>query len=230
MKNYLFFSIICLPLLFSNPIKGQEKLNNLDHVYGMNPKLYNGRIYSDFYNSKVKGHQFLVSPDFSSGSLMIDQNHYENLNINYDVYKQKLLLSFKNYTQAHKIIELPLSHVQSFTFLQKQFRVITMLDSSLKIFQIIGAEAFSIFVYWEKEISTTTSTSAYDYQFSKSKKKIWVFKDHEFQQITHNKSLIKIFPKKQASDLKIWMKAKGIRIQKASDQQLELLAEYLYKL
>lgn len=230
MKNTLFFIIISLFLLCSSSIKSQEKFNHLDDIYGLNPELFSGRVYVDFYNTKVKGHQFLESPEFSTGHLKISNQKFENQQLNYDIFKQKLLLSFTSYSQAHRIIEIPLSKVYSFSLLEKQFRVIRMPDSALKIFQIIGDSTFNILIYWRKDVNTTTSTSVFDYKFSTVKREMWVIKNNEFNQINSNKSLLQLYSKKQSQGLKTWLKAQDIRVKKASDQQLEELAKCLNEL
>ena len=230
MNKFLFITIFFLALIYCHPVDGQEQLNNLDDIYGLNSELYNGKVYSDFYGSSVKGHPFLLSSEYSIGSLNINDKQYDTQLINYDVFKQKLLLSFTNYNQTQRIIEIPLLNIRAFSFSDKYFQLLKMPDSSLKIFQIIGKSKTPILVYWKKSMNTTTSTSIYDYKFTKAKKSIWFIKDHQFYPIIKNKSLIKLFDKDQAIALKKWLKSQNIRIQKASDWQLQELSEYLYSL
>ena len=230
MKSTLFFIAIGLYLLSCSPVKSQGNFTRLDDVYGLNPELYSGRVYTDFYNTKVNGHQFLKSPSFSTGSVVINKQDYKNQQLNYDIFKQKLLLSFTNYSQAHRIIEIPLSKVYSFSLSNKQFRILKMHDSTLKIFQVIGDSTFNILIFWRKNINTTTSTSVYDYKFTDAMREIWVIRNREYKQINSNKSLLKLFTKEQSQKIKTWLKAQNIRVKKASDQQLEELSKFLYTL
>ncbi len=230
MNKSLFIIIFYLPLFYCHQVSGQEQLNNMDDIYGLNPELYNGKVYSDFYGSSVKGHQFLWSPEYSKGDLIINNKSYHEQIINYDIFKQKLLLSFTNYTKTQRIIEIPLKNIQSFSFSDMYFQLMSMPDSSIKIFQVIGKSKFPILIYWKKNMITTTSTSIYDYKFTEPKRDIWLVKDHQFYPITKNKSLLKLFDKEQAIVLKKWLKSQNIRIQKAKDWQLQKLSEYLYAL
>ena len=227
MKFFLFICIIGLTLVCSHTVSGQTDMGNLDDIYGLNPVLYNGRIYSDFYGSSVKGHPFLLNSEYAAGSIKIKNKSYSEQLINYDVFKQKVLLSFTNHTQTQQIIEIPLLNIQSFSFPDMDFQLMKMPDSSLKIFQVIGKDQFPILVYWTKSMNTASSTSIYDYQFTKTKRSLWLVKDHLFYSIKKNKSLIKLFGKDQSMRLKKWLKRQNIRIQIANDQQLQLLSEYL---
>ena len=230
MKSTLFFIVFSLYLLSCSPVKSQENFTHVDDIYGLNPELYSGRVYTDFYNTKIKGHQFLKSPSFSTGSLVINELNFENQQLNYDIFKQKLLLSFTNYSQAHRIIEIPLSKVYSFSLSNKQFRILKMHDSTLKIFQVIGDSTFNILIFWRKNINTTTSTSVYDYKFSETKREIWLIRNKEYKQVNSNKALVKLFTKEQSQKVKKWIKAQKFRVKKASDQQLEELSKFLYAL
>lgn len=230
MKNHLFFIFISITLLFNLNIEGQELNGDFDDVYGLNPILYNGRIYTDYYDNRVKGHQFLLEKKFYHGTVRINNQFFEKQEINYDVYKQKLLLKFKDYTLALRLIEIPLENVQSFSFSNKNFVISLMPDSTQKIFQLIGKDVFNIYVFWSKKLNTTTSTSAFDYQFTDSKKEIWVNRKGKLEQISNNRSLINLFDDAQGKKLKKWLKQSRIKIQKANNQQLLILAEYLYAL
>ena len=227
MNKFLFICIIGLSLVCSHTVSGQTDMGNLDDIYGLNPVLYNGRIYSDFYGSSVKGHPFLLNSEYAAGSIKIKNKSYSEQLINYDVFKQKVLLSFTNHTQTQQIIEIPLLNIQTFSFSDKDFHLMKMPDSSLKIFQLIGEDQFPILVYWTKGINTTSSTSIYDYKFTNTKRSLWLIKDHQFYSIKKNKSLIKLFGKEQSIGLKKWLKSRHIRIQKATDQQLQQVSEYL---
>jgi len=217
-------------MLFNLDMKGQGLINDFDDVYGMNPVLYNGRIYVDYYDASVKGNQFLDSPKYKSGSIQINHQVFENQYLNYDIFKQKLLLSFKNYNQTLRILDVPIQNIQSFSLLGQDFIIYTMPDSALKIFQIIGKDALPIYLHWEKEMKTTTSTSVYDYRFTEARRQIWIVKSNQIQMLSNNKSLLKLYSNEQAIEIKKWLKDQRIKINRASNHQLQLLAEYLYTL
>lgn len=57
-----------------------------------NLPINNGIMYSDFYILKDKNSQYLIDKKYELGSVYFDEQIYDNLHINYDVYKDLLLL------------------------------------------------------------------------------------------------------------------------------------------
>jgi len=170
--------------------------------------------------------QFLYSKDFVSGSLEVNQQTYFDKQINYDIYKQKLLLSFQDQNQANRIIEIPLIHLESFSMENKYFKLIAWDDSTRRIFQQIGENDIQILIYWFKELNAISSTDNYNYQFTDAKKQIWILKEGDFHQVTNNKNFHKLFPAEKQTELKKWMKSQRIKIQKSGDINLDLLIKY----
>ncbi|NOR86099.1 MAG: hypothetical protein GQ527_00675 [Bacteroidales bacterium] len=223
--SYIFSLVLFL--IITIPANGQSLQNRLDGVYGLNPKLFNGRMYTNSYPATVKGHQFLSSKDFQEGSLEINQQLYEQQQINYDVYDQQLLLLFKDYTNASRLIEVPLSHVQSFILEGKYFELRNWEDSTYRIFQVIGEQDCKILIHWTKELKPITTTDSYQYQFSKVNRFLWIWKDNEYHAITNNKSFLKLFSDEEQLSIKKWLKSKRIKIQKTEDYNLLLLTQYI---
>jgi len=227
MNKLIFILIIYLSLISNLVVNGQEDMRDLDGIYGLNSELYNGRIYSDFYSSHVKGHPFLINSEYLRGTIEINNKFYNELLINYDVFTQKVLLSFTNHARVRQLIEIPLINIESFSFSNKKFQVITMPDSTLKIFQVIGKDENLILLHWIKRMNTTGSESTFDYKFTSPEKNIWILMNHQLYPLRKNKSLLNLFEKDQALVLKKWLNRQHIRIQKANDQQLKYVSEYL---
>ncbi len=53
-------------------------------------KLFNGRAWKNLYY-KIKGDQFLFTPDFITGNVTIDNREYRNLRLKYDIYNDELI-------------------------------------------------------------------------------------------------------------------------------------------
>jgi len=225
MKSlYFHFSIL---LFFVGNIVAQTPQSLMDKVYGMDAQLYNGPIYSDYYSAKVKGQQFFKSADFMIGNINFLHGHYHKQQLNYDVYSQKLLLSFYNDNSSHRIIEVPLWHVKTFSLGKKNFQVYLQKDSSLKIFQRIGEnDSLYFLIHWYKELKPYTAISEYEYVFSNIKRQIWLVKNGAMLAVNNNKAWRKLFPKAHEKSLKRWMRAHQIRIQRADDKSLLQLLKH----
>jgi len=229
MKRFPFYLIFCVLTILSGSIQAQHLRDSMDGVYGLDPVLYNGRIYQDYYSSKVKGQQFLQKPEFVSGSLLLRQQFYEALQLNYDIYSQKLLMSFYDANKALRIIEIPQEHIRSFSLQAKYFEVLPWQDSSLRIFQHLGNDHLYFSIFWYKEMETTTSEDLYDYQFTEPKRELWLVIDQQWHLIQNNKSFRVLFPSDIQPQLRKWMKSHRIRMQKAGDESLIELLKYCEK-
>ena len=204
----------------------QQLKQQFDQVYNMDPILYNGRIFTDYYRTGVDGTQFFIRKSFSVGDLKVRDHVYKQQNLNYEVYKQKLLLSFTDKNNAVKVIEVPLENVQYFYLRSKYFEVIAWQDNTYKIFQVFRNGQNEILIQWFKTLKSSNTTTTNRRQFSDLKKQIWLFKDDEYYLVKNNKSFIKLFLPEQKTAINKWLKKNQIKIQKADDKKLQLLIDY----
>ena len=211
-------------------MEAQQLKAEFDEVYSMDPELYNGRIFTEVYRIGVYGNQFFLNEDFQPGDLGLNNRIYKNQELNYEVYRQKLLMSFENDINARVVIEIPLMNTQFFYFENKYFEILNWKDDSKKIFQVFGDDHCKILIQWSKSLSTKSQTGSFQRKFSDLKKQIWFLKNGEYHHVKKNKSLIELFESEQQANLQKWFKSNRVKIQKANDADLKLLAEYCRKL
>jgi len=223
------YLIIAIFLLLEIPfLQAQDLHKKLDAVYGLSPVLYNGVIYSDYYNNGVKGDQYIDGKPYKKGSLSLNESLYTNLDLNYDIYRQKILLQFETQNQAKRQIEISLEHAKAFSLGDIKFQVIQKNDSSFRIFQVIGEGHIKILIHHFKTLRTASS-SVYNYHFSDHHHKTWIQIDHEILRIKNNKQFLEYFPE-NISLIKAWLKSNKIKIKKASDSQFLALINYINSL
>ena len=210
-------------------MNAQQLKVEFDEVYSMDPELYNGRVFNEIYRIGVYGNQFFSDEEFLKGDLGLRHQVYKDQELNYDVYRQKLLLSFNNDINARVVIEVPLLNTQFFYLGDRYFEVLPWEDSKM-IFQVFGVEKCKILIKWSKSLSTKSQTGSFQRKFSDLKKQIWFLKNGEYHHVKKNKSLIELFESEQQANLQKWFKSNRVKIQKANDADLKLLAEYCRKL
>lgn len=208
-------------------LTAQNLKTQMDVVYGLSPILFNGKIYSDFYNSQVNGHQFLVRKTMTKGDILVQNQSFTNKKLNLDIYRQKVLLEFQDKNKAIKLIEIPLEHLSEFSLDQNHFIVSELDSNNYKIYQTIDNENYQFRIHWYKKLETTSTTSVYDYQFTDAKREILLIKQGDISQITKNKSLINSIEDRHQKEFKRWLKTNKIKIHKASDSELYLVTQYL---
>ena len=227
MKILKLINIAVLLFLGMHFLTAQNLKNQMDVVYGLSPILFNGKVYSDFYNNQVNSHQFLVAQTMVTGDITVQNQLFTNHKLNLDIYKQKVLLEFQDQNKAVKIIEIPLEHLSKFSLENRHF-IISKLDSfNYKIYQVIGDGNHQFQIHWFKKLETTSSASVYDYEFTDAKKEIILIQQGDISQIVKNKSLIKSIKDIHQKKFKRWLKANRIKIHKATDSELYLITQYL---
>jgi hypothetical protein len=205
----------------------QELKAEFDKAYNMDPELYNGKVFTGVYRGKVDGNQFFESFVFLKGDLALNNATYPLQSLNYDVFEQKILLSFIDAIKATKIIELPLANVRYFYLEEKYFEVHLWGESKYRIFQSIANDEVSILINWTKTLNAGTGAQNNRSRFSKLKKRIWVLMEEDYHPIKNNKTFGALFSIEKQDLLKKWLKETRIKIQKADDAQLLMIIEYL---
>ena len=222
-------SIILLILIVSltDSLNAQELKSELDEVYNMNPELYNGSIFTGVYRGRVDGTQFLLSKDFFTGDIGLKVNTFKQQQLNYDVYEQKVLLSFKDDIEAIKIIEVPLANLNFFYLDNKYFEVQEWEGNSYRIFQVFGDDSLKILIHWTKTLNAGTGSQNNRSKFSNLKKRLWLYIDGDYHPIKNNKTLISHLSPDQQALVKEWLKKNKIKIQKADDEEFQMIIDYL---
>ena len=199
---YFTFLLLCSP---ASLLEAQQLKAEFDEVYSMNPELYNGKIFTEVYRIGVSGNQFFLNENFQSGDIGLNNQIYKNQELNYDVYRQKLLLSFENEFNARVVIEIPLLNTQFFYLENKYFEVLNWKEDSKMIFQVFGDDHCKILIEWSKSLSIKSYSGDYNRKFSDLKKQIWVLNNGEYHAIKKNKSFIKFFGSEQQDEIEKWL-------------------------
>jgi len=226
MKTYPFYLFIFSFFFVVHIAEAQQLEQQLDKVYNIDPQLYNGKIFTDFYIGGFGGTQFFSGAEFQFGDLGLSNKVYKQQGLNYEVYQQKLLLSFKDKIKAEIIIEIPIEHIRFFYLKNTYFEVISWPDNSYKIFQVFGNDKNKIMIHWRRYLKSNSNAIANQRQFSELKKQIWVLKQGEYYSINNNKSFINLFDLDQQDAIKKWLKTNQIKLRNANDEKLQSLADY----
>lgn len=227
MNSIIRLIILAFLFFFSGTLRSQETFTELDEVYGLDPKIYNGKKYSYFLPSGTGGHQFLYSPEFTSGELVIrgPDNKPESrvannrFFLNYDVYNQKLLLQYPDEKGSFQIIEVSTAWLERFYLGDSVFEY-RDFDQESRFYQVIGNGRIRVYYYWWKKLKLDNSNSPAHYSFSKPFKDSFVMINGELRPFSSNGSFIKLFDPALKPEIKIYLKNKKINLGKATDIEM----------
>ena len=226
MKYILSFLLF---LNFSYSSIAQELKEKFDAVYNLDPELYNGQIFTNVYRRDIDGTQFFQEKTFKQNDLSLYKKFYKDQYINYDVYSQKLLLTYLDANLAQKIIEIPLENVRFFYIENNYFEVMVGPNNDFRIFQTFNFNNNKILIYWMKNLKANTGSVYYRFRFTNLEKQMWLLLNDHYYKVNNNKTFISSFPSDQQSTIKAWLKENKIKIQKADNLELDLLSNYLKK-
>jgi hypothetical protein len=228
--NSLIRSFLITSLLqISGSLVAQDAFQVLDRVYGMDPLLYNGKKYSYFLPRGTGGNQFLFSAEFLKGDMVIRGKEVYGVDLNYDIYNQKLLLQYLDENGASQIIEISGAWLDRFSLGNREFRYFSF-DGEARIYQIMGEGPFYVLFSWRKNLKLTNSVGNSIYAFSGPVKSMFVLVDGKPHKFSSNRSFTRNFNPEFKDEIRNYIHDNGINLKKSPDQAVTDLINYIGKL
>lgn len=196
----------------------QNYKDSLDLVYHPNPILYNGKQYTYFVSKNMLGSQYFMNGDFSEGKVQINGIIYSNLDLNYDIFNQQLVLKFIKPNGITSIVEIPKARLEKFEIRGKSFEVLKTNDKSKHIYQVLGKDSIRVLYYWKKQLNLDDATGIPTYKFSKSEKETYVHINNQVRKYRNNRSFISLFESSRLGDIKSYMQEYNINVKKVSNK------------
>jgi hypothetical protein len=218
--------LVIILFLFSGKLVSQDTVMEMDRVYGLDPLLYNGKIYTYFMPSGTGGNQFLLSPDFLTGEVIIKGKTFEGISLNYDIYNQQLLLQYVNETGAFNIIEISKAWLDSFRIGIMEFRCLSP-DDKPGFYQVLGDGPYFIMVYWRKDLKLDATFGSQNFTFTAATKNQYVLIGDQLRPIRNNRNLVSLLDPEHKPEINKYLQLNRIKIKKASDKTMTDLINYI---
>lgn len=211
---------------FSGILISQDNSLEMDRVYGLDPLLYNGEKYTYFLPPGTGGNQFLFSPDYFVGKVIIKGKSFEGITLNYDLYNQQLLLRYADETGAFNIIEISKVWLENFRLGDKVFQYLTF-DDGPRFYQVLGNGPLFILLYWQKDLKLDASYGSTHFTFTPSLKSQYVLSGGKLLPFKNKRSLLALFDPVQKVEIRDYMQRNKIKLKKALDQDLTKLIIFI---
>jgi len=193
-----------------------------DRIYGLDPLLYNGKVYTSFYPISVKGNQYFIGSDYVKGEATIRGVRYQNLDLNYDILKQELLLKYLNSNNVINIITISKAWLEGFSIGNARFILMNSSNSPERIYQELGNDSLHILYFFKKDLELENVSTKSNFKFVGTKE-MYVLMDKTLMRFKNNRSFMKLFPKEKQINVKKYLRQNRIKVNKASDQAMEEL-------
>ena len=229
MNNSIRSFILISLLFFSGNLFSQDSFQLFDRVYGMDPLLFNGKKYSYFLPRGTGGNQFLFSTEFLKGDIVIRGKGVYGVDLNYDIYNQKLLLQYLDENGASQIIEISWVWLDRFSLGTKEFKYF-FFDGEARMYQIMGEGPYHVLFSWRKNLKLTNSVGNSFYAFSGPVKTMFVLVDGKPHKFSSNRSFTRNFNPEFKDEIRNYIHDNGINLKKSPDQAVTDLINYIGKL
>lgn len=233
---YLFF----LPgILAYQPALPQEQpsdslvplLSCLEHYYGTDGLLANGRLY-DPANTRAARHPYFLADEWAEGAVYVKGKCFSSLYLKYNLETGQLILKQELQNGASANVALTKVLVDSFRigphFFVNQSLLAGPVEGPPFIERIYSGEASLYRVQKKTFINTYSSRTPYG-KFSDPETTFFLEAGGEFREAPNRQAFLDFFSPHQKS-VKRQMKQQGIRLKKATASELARLMEYCDKL
>jgi hypothetical protein len=184
-------------------------------------------IFSTIYDRSVYGTQFFEENSFRKNKLGISDKIFIDQYINYDVYDQKLLLTFMDDNHAQKMVEIPIETVQFFTIGDHYFEAIIDADKEYSYYEVFPFKGSKILIYWMKNLKNNPNNVYYPYRFSTIQRDVSLLINGELFKVKNNKVFVSYFPENRQKNIRSWLKKNKIKVQKATYTEMKELTGFL---
>jgi hypothetical protein len=226
MKSVAFSLLLTILFAFSGNVKSQDAIKVLDRVYGLDQILYNGKKYTYSPPPGTKGHQYLLSPDYDSGSVTLRGKCYRDISLNYDIFNQQLLLRYEDETGPLNIIEVSKSWITGFRMGTMHFEFLSIGEESL-FYQVLGEGRAQILYHWRKNLDVDGTIGSCGFTFTRTVRDSYVFMNGQLQPFSTKRSLIKLFDPAHKQEIKNYLRKNKINVKKSSDQVMAEMITFI---
>jgi hypothetical protein len=219
-----FFRFFLGSLVFFTAIKilcSTAQAQNTDNY--PDPLLVNGKHYS-FFTNNVRGHQFISTDNFLTGSLTIKGVLYEDQMLQYDIFNQQLILKYRDQLKTEKIIVVSDAWLTAFNINHQSFIVLPEQDSK-KIYQAIGRGDTLVLYAWRKELKL--NTQEHQYVFTLPLREAYVMIHKKFYRFHKNKSFARAFGNELESEILKYLRKYKIKVHQSNDQVIASILKHI---
>lgn len=223
---FLLFSG-ALTLLMPGSLRGQGGfVEQVDLALGSNQELVNGIQFTNQY-IRSEGQPYWINGGFKTGSICINDHWFEQLQLRYNLFSQKLELGYltpEGY--MNQIITVP-ENISDFVLEGYLFRRLLIGEEAASYYQVVSWGASTCYVRWSKDLKGSRSSGT---SFSQIKRKYWMLQEDQWISFKNQRTFLGAFPKELKSDLKKLLFQLDYNFQDASAGEMVALLKASFRL
>ena len=213
---YLFYLMV-FTLLFPGSLCGQGGFAEMvDRAFGSNQELVNGIQFTNQY-IRSEGHPYWIDGGFKIGSVCINDQWFEQLQLRYNLFSQKLELGYLT-PEGHmnQIITVP-ENINAFFLGGYMFRRVQIGEEASAYYQVVSAGATTCYIRWSRDLLGTKSSGT---SFSPIHREYWMQHGEQWLHFKNQKSYVRAFPKEQKRAFKKLLKQQDFYFWRATTGEM----------
>lgn len=186
--------------------------------------LLNGRIWRNQY-SKVEGHQFFLTNTFLKGSVIFNGRKFDNLDLQYDITNDELILR----PESHPIILMNKEMVDSFDlfFENRNYHIVNAGTDTFSLLKgyvnVLYYGPSTLYVKYTKKIRPLAVDGRYDLFFQEHH--VYLRKGPEIFSVRGRRKLLKLLGDKK-KEIRHYMKNRRLKLMLKDPGTLVPVLEY----
>ena len=208
------------------PGSGQE-LTEQEKIYGIDPYLHNGRLYTYRAPFGSEGDQYFAGKDFQAGKISLNGLTYSGILLNFDLLNQEILVKYRHMNGTLSVFCVPKDQVTDLEVAGRKFVLHIKNKDDQQIYQTLGKGKIRILASWWKMIGPSNSYGENHYVFTKPQRQLYLlFGEGVMIPFENLRSFLHSFPPEKRTLIKAFIRKNHYRLRKASDEQLVRIIDY----
>ncbi len=201
-------------------------VEQVDRALGSNQELVNGIQFTNQY-IRSEGHPYWINGGFKTGSVCINDYWYEELQLRYNLFSQKLELGYLTPGGSMNLIITVPENISAFVLEGYTFRRLQIGDELPAYFQVVTWGGYTCYVRWSRDLLGNRSSGT---SFSPIARKYWMKQEEEWVSFKDQRTYLKAFPKEFKRDLKRLLRQRQYYFQRASTGEMVALLQASFQL
>lgn len=225
--SHLIFLLI---VVLNAPHSIAQNYDSKNQVYGLNPILYNGKVYDYFPGSNVKGNQYYNNSDFVKGCINLRGQKFEDVLLNYDILNQELILKYTDNQESQRLIIVSKAWLTEFSLGNEHFTLFAKPDGEKMIVQELNQGKIRLLRLWTKKLTADLSFGYESYVFTKKYQKLYLTSNKVFVEYSKVKDLLGLLNMEKQKKIKNYLKQNKIKARTSDITELSGLFDYCNQL
>jgi hypothetical protein len=213
---FLFFMMV-LTLLVPVSLCAQGGfVEQVDRAFGSNQELVNGIQFTNQY-IRSEGHPYWINGGLKTGSVCINDQWFEQLQLRYNLFSQRLELGYLTPEGHMNLIMTVPENITAFFLEGYAFRRVQIGEEAPAYYQEVISGGITCYIGWSRDLLGTRSSGT---SFGPIEREYWMQQGERWLYFKNQKSYVRAFPKELKRACKELLRQQNFYFQSATTGEM----------